>query len=79
VKDYDQLSTKPLFAAPAVIEDIVLFGANDGNLYVNKTNGTNLVRFKVGSSIFSGIAISNGRIYFGAQNGNIYCMSPNAQ
>jgi len=79
VKDYDQLSTKPLFAAPAVIEDIVLFGANDGNLYVNKTNGTNLVRFKVGSSIFSGIAISNGRIYFGAQNGNIYCMSPNGQ
>jgi outer membrane protein assembly factor BamB len=79
VKDYDQLSTKSLFAAPAVIEDIVVFGANDGNLYVNKTNGTSLVSFKIGSSIFSGIAISNGRIYFGAQNGNIYCMSPNGQ
>jgi outer membrane protein assembly factor BamB len=79
VKDYNQESTKPLYAAPAVIQDIVLFGANDGNLYVTKTDGTSLVNFKIGSPIFSGVAISNGRIYFGAKNGTIHCMSPNGQ
>jgi outer membrane protein assembly factor BamB len=68
-----------LYAAPAVIQDIVLFGANDGNLYVTKTDGTSLVNFKIGSPIFSGVAISNGRIYFGARGGIIYCMSPNGQ
>ena len=79
VKNYNQVSTKPLFAAPAVIQDIVLFGASDGHVYVTKTDGKSLTNFKIGSSIFSGIAISNDRIYFGAANGNIYCMSPKGQ
>jgi len=79
VKNYNQVSKKPLFAAPAVIQDIVLFGASDGHVYVTKTDGKSLTNFKIGSSIFSGIAISNERIYFGAANGNIYCMSPKGQ
>jgi outer membrane protein assembly factor BamB len=76
VENYNPLSPKPLFAAPAVIEDIVLFGANDRHVYVTKTDGSSLTKFNIGSAIFSGIAISNNRIYFGAANGNVYCMSP---
>jgi outer membrane protein assembly factor BamB len=67
-----------LLAAPAIIEDVVLFGG-DKELIVAKTDGTTLVSFPIGSAIYSGVAISNNRIYFGAADGTVYCMSVNGR
>ena len=70
----DQLGQKPLYGAPASIQDIALFGANDGNLYASGATGKILAKFGVGS-IWGGIAISGNRVYFGTVPGNIRCMS----
>jgi outer membrane protein assembly factor BamB len=67
------------YSAPAVIQDIVIFGGDDNKLHVLGEHGHQLATFSIGSPIYSGIAISNGRIYFGATDGTIYCMSINGQ
>ncbi len=79
LKNDNKLGTEPLMGAPAVIQDVVLFGGNAGNLNVIKTDGTTLAQLPIGAPIFGGVAISNGRVYFGATNGTVYCMSPNGK
>jgi len=77
LKATTKVSQKANYSAPAVIKDIVLFGSNDGHVYVTNTNGTKLTSFTVKGGVFGGIAISNNRIYYGSSQGYIYCMSPN--
>lgn len=72
-------SQKPLFGAPAIIKDIVLFGGLDQHLYVNKTDGPTLLSFKVKGPVYGGVAISNSRVYFATSLGYLYCMSPNGK
>jgi len=72
-------SQKPLLGAPAIIKDIVLFGGQDQHLYVNKTDGPNLLNFKVKGPVSGGVAISNNRVYFATSLGYLYCMSPNGK
>ena len=79
VRDDAKASQKPLFGAPAIIKDIVLFGGQDQHLYVSKTNGSNLLSFKVKGPVYGGVAISNSRVYFGTSLGYLYCMSPNGK
>ncbi len=74
-----KFSLKPLFGAPAIIKDIVLFGGQDEHLYVSKTDGSNLLNFKVKGPVYGGVAISNSRVYFGTSLGYLYCMSPNGK
>ena len=75
----NRTSTTTLYGAPASIQDIVLFGGVDGNLYVTAQYGKTLTSFPIGAPIFGGIAISNGRLYFGDTSGIIHCMSINGQ
>jgi len=79
VKDDAKASKKPLFGAPAIIKDIVLFGGQDKHLYVSRTNGSNLLSFKVKGPVYGGVAISNNRVYFATSLGYLYCMSPNGK
>ena len=79
VRDDAKASQKPLFGAPAIIKDIVLFGGQDQHLYVSKTNGSNLLSFKVKGPVSGGVAISNSRVYFATSLGYLYCMSPNGK
>src|SRR5580658_3985643 len=79
VRDDAKASQKPLFGAPAIIKDIVLFGGQDQHLYVSKTNGSNLLSFKVKGPVPGGVAISNSRVYFATSLGYLYCMSPNGK
>jgi outer membrane protein assembly factor BamB len=79
VRDDAKASQKPLFGAPAIIKDIVLFGGQDQHLYVSKTNGSNLLSFKVKGPVYGGVAISNSRVYFATSLGYLYCMSPNGK
>jgi len=67
------------FSAPAVIQDVIIFGGNDRKLHVLGKHGVELTTFSIGSGIYSGVAISNGRVYFGAIDGTIYCMSIKGQ
>jgi outer membrane protein assembly factor BamB len=76
IKNDAKASQKPLFGAPAIIKDIVLFGAQDRHLYVSRTNGSNLLNFKVKGPVYGGVAISNNRVYFATSLGYLYCMSP---
>ena len=57
----------------------VLFGGQDQHLYVNKTDGPNLLNFKVKGPVSGGVAISNNRVYFATSLGYLYCMSPNGK
>jgi outer membrane protein assembly factor BamB len=75
----NKTSATTLYGAPASIQDIVLFGGVDGNLYVTAQYGKTLTSFPIGVPIFGGIAISNGRVYFGDTSGIIHCMSINGQ
>jgi outer membrane protein assembly factor BamB len=79
VRDDAKASQKPLFGAPAIIKDVVLFGGQDQHLYVSKTNGSNLLSFKVKGPVSGGVAISNSRVYFATSLGYLYCMSPNGK
>jgi len=79
VKHHSRTSQKPLFGAPAIIKDIVLFGGQDNHLYVSKTDGSNLLNFKVKGPVDGGVAISNNRVYFATSLGYLYCMSPNGK
>jgi len=75
-----KVATVPIFSAPAVIKDVMIFGSADGNLHIHKVpyGGTAALRvIPIGSEIDSGPAISNSRIYFGANDGNLYCYSLN--
>jgi outer membrane protein assembly factor BamB len=78
-KHHAKASQKPLFGAPAIIKDIVLFGGQDNHLYVSKTDGSNLLNFRVKGPVYGGVAISNNRVYFATSLGYLYCMSPNGK
>lgn len=72
-------SGQGFLGAPAVVNDIALVGGTDGNLYAVDYNGNALVSFPFGSSIYGGIAISNGRVYFGTKDGAVHSMSVNGR
>ncbi|MGA8153374.1 MAG: PQQ-binding-like beta-propeller repeat protein [Terriglobales bacterium] len=71
-----KFSPMSAFASPAVIQDVAMFGATDGNFYVAAKYGKILQTFPIGTApIYSGTAISNGRVYFGSTDGTVYCLS----
>ncbi len=74
-----KVSTNALFGAPASIQDVVLYGGTDGNLYASAQYGKVLATFPIGPTIWGGVAISNGRVYFGDTGGVIHCLSINAK
>jgi glucose dehydrogenase len=70
----------PAWSSAAAIEDIAIFGANDGNLYVSGKYGKLLYKLPISTvAIYGGPAISNGRVYLGDINGVVYCLSINGQ
>jgi len=71
--------TKQLRSVPAVIQDVVLFGGSNGALNIAGESGEILRTIPIGSPIYGGVAISNGRVYLGATSGTVYCMSINGQ
>jgi len=70
----------PIYSAPTLIQDIAIFGGNDGYLHVLAKTGKLLGKVSFGSAaIYGSVAISNSRVYFGSSDGTIYCLSLNGR
>jgi len=70
-------------SAPALINDLLFYGNNAGDLVAVTTQststglggGTVVYTYVTGGPVWSGPAISNGRIYFGSTDTYVYCLS----
>lgn len=74
-----KVGPKALWGAPAIIKDVVFFGGSDGNFYISGQGGAILNTIPMGSPIYGGTSISNGRVYVATTDGNIHCMSINGR
>ena len=66
-----------IISSPAVINNTVYFGSDDGNVYaIYLTNGTRIWNFTVFNSVVirSSPAVINGRVYIGAQT-QVYALN----
>lgn len=73
----DKISGGSFYGAPAVIQDIALFGGADGNFYAIDYNGKILNTINIGQPMYGGVAISDKRVYFASIDGVVHCFSPN--
>jgi outer membrane protein assembly factor BamB len=63
-------------SSPAVVNGVVYFGSDDGNLYaLNASTGAELWSFKTGSNVISSPAVANGVVYVGSNDGNVYALN----
>lgn len=72
---YSIPSHAPIRSSPAIDPaGNVVFGANDGNLYVLSPTGQLLKTLALGGNLNS-VALNNGQIYVSSDNGNLYDVS----
>ncbi len=69
------VSSYLMYSAPAIVNDVVLFGSQDYKLHGATTSGALVWSFPTGGRVNSGPSVSNGRIYFGSEDYHIYCLS----
>ena len=69
----------PLFSAPAAVNDLIIFGGGDGNIYATTTNGQLAWSFGTLGLVASGPAISHSTVYFGSYDGFLYAVSRNGE
>ncbi len=63
----------PSASSPAVADDIIYFGLDDGYVYaLDAFNGTLIWSYKTGGCIQSSPAISDGLLFVGSNDGNLY-------
>lgn len=64
-----------VFSSPAVINNIILIGSEDKNLYaVDIKTGTQKWKFKTGGAVHSSPAVYDNTIYFGSFDGYYYAL-----
>ncbi len=73
------ITSSGMFSAPAMVNDLLLFGGKDNKLHAVTKFGSKIWSFTTGGFVNSGPAVSNGRIYFGSNDGNIYALSVNGK
>ena len=62
-------------SSPAVADNKVFVGADNGNIYsINASNGNLMWSYATGGEITSSPAIANRSIFIGSGDGKIYCM-----
>jgi outer membrane protein assembly factor BamB len=65
-------------SSPAVVNGVVYFGSDDGNVYaLNASTGAKLWSYTTGSYVFSSPAVVNGVVYVGSVDGNMYALYAN--
>ncbi len=64
------------YSSPAVVDNIVYVGSNNGSFYaIYANNGSLLWTYVTGGDIDSSPAVSNGIVYFGSWDGNVYALN----
>jgi eukaryotic-like serine/threonine-protein kinase len=62
-------------SSPAIVEGVVYFGSNDGNLYaLDPQTGTRKWAFRTEARVASSPAVDHGLVYFGSYDGNFYAI-----
>jgi len=62
-------------SSPAIVEGVVYFGSNDGNLYaLDQQTGTRKWAFRTEARVASSPAVDHGLVYFGSYDGNFYAI-----
>jgi len=62
-------------SSPAIVEGVVYFGSNDGNLYaLDPQTGTKKWAFRTEARVASSPAVDHGLVYFGSYDGNFYAV-----
>jgi polyvinyl alcohol dehydrogenase (cytochrome) len=73
------VSSSPLFSAPLMVNDVLVFGSDDFKLHAISMTGSLLWAFPTNGRVDSGPSESNGRIYFGSNDGKLYALSIGAK
>jgi outer membrane protein assembly factor BamB/predicted MPP superfamily phosphohydrolase len=82
-KSYPRVKAKWIYSSdanvistPAVINDLVVFGNQQGKFAaISLANGSLRWSYQTGGSIYSSPAISKDKIVFGSADGNVYCLN----
>lgn len=61
--------------SPAIYNDMLFFGANDGYLYALSLNGTLLWKFNTNAAILSAATVVSEMVYVRSSDGHIYALS----
>jgi outer membrane protein assembly factor BamB len=63
-------------SSPAVVNGVVYFGSDDGNVYaLDASTGAKLWSYATGNVVVSSPAVANGVVYVGSANGNVYALN----
>ena len=68
--------TRLQLSSPAVVNGVVYFGSDDGNVYaLNASTGAKLWSYATGDGVDSSPAVANGVVYVGSDDGNVYALN----
>ena len=75
-KDAVLVQTGVLLSSPAVVNDVVYYGTDDGIMHaVNATTTTELWSYTANNSVESSPAVANGVVYFLSDDRNVYALN----
>ena len=63
------------YTSPTILNNRIFAGNDDGNMYAfDSASGSEIWKFKTGSSIFCDASGMDGKIFFGSDDKNFYCL-----
>ncbi len=65
-----------VFGRPAIVDDRVVFGSRDGNLYGLALDGTEIFRVPMEAPVVAGVVAANGFAYGVSVAGRLVCLDP---
>jgi outer membrane protein assembly factor BamB len=69
--------SRPIWCSPCVVDDKVVFGSYDHNLYLlDAGTGREIYRHDMGGRVISTPCIVDGFIYVGTATGRFFCLGP---
>ena len=65
-----------VFSSPAIMNDMVYFGALDGKVYcLDAENGAPIWSFTTGAAVYSSPAVAYDKVYVGSRDYKVYCLN----
>jgi len=67
---------EPVFSSPAVAEDKVFVGSEDGKVYcLNAASGDLIWSYQTGDWVYSSPAVAEDKVFVGSEDGKVYCLN----